>query len=1061
MTKSKNARRSLVLLTASLFIASCGGGEVGGVDDIDAVVGPDGADIGFVDPGQNTELPTDLPAESGPDIPPVACTQGEECDDNNPCTVEDSCDDDGFCRGMEVPTCNDGLHCTEDSCPSMDQCSHGIKPGYCIVEGACYEEGTPDPSQECHSCQTALSIEVFLPDDTLSCDDGDGCTLGDHCASGQCVSGALGCDDGNVCTEDYCDGAACVNVPLKITEPVPCDDGDLCTVDDMCINGTCIGTTVQCDDDNVCTHDQCDPEAGCLNNPILSAEPVPCDDGNLCTVSDLCIDGHCASGLDSPDCDDGNPCTDDGCVPSKGCVPLPNSLPCDDGDPCSLEDVCKGSVCVAGPNALPCDDGNPCTDDSCATGTGCVNESNSAPCDDGEPCHLDDFCQGGSCLPGPALLPCDDGNPCTDDSCLDGVGCQFVDNSAPCSDDSVCTLNDTCGGGTCTGTPVSCDDGNDCTVDVCNPVTGCLHQPDMLKPACRPQIVVTWPPRAATLDGNASFSITGSVTSKAGFVTQLVVDFNGTPTPLLPSPFDGSFSLPITSSQGINVIVIDAQDQLGRVDHVVQSYYYSTKWYPVDIAKPEQSQVKDGMMIFLGPEVWDDNDTSDADDIATIMSIFVKNIDFGGMISNPVASGSFGWCDYDVDLGTITFNKNDMPVDLTPVNGGLKIKATIKNLKAPFDADMDGFLCDIGSTGGNVTVDWITIESTLLISVDASGNPVVTSAGSKVTMSDPKVSVSNFLVDLLKDFFLGDMKSMLQDAFEDQLGPTLEDTVADALSSLALDQSFEIPPLIDGGQPVELAIKTRFSSMDFTTAGGTLGFWATVVVPKGTTHNPLGSIGRANCLTGGAEPFSFPKKRQLELGLHDDFFNQITYGMYWGGVLALPLSAEVLGQDLSQYGIEDMSLYVDFLLPPMLTSCNSDETLLMEIGDISIDVTMKLFGSPVTMQIYATMIAEAEIVAVDGEIGIALTDPTFMDLEIASLEGGLAGAEETMGTLMKETFMPQLLETFTGGALGSFPVPEIDLSDFDPSIPPGSVIAINLEEVLRIFGYTVLSGNVK
>ncbi|NOZ02853.1 MAG: hypothetical protein GXP54_13350 [Deltaproteobacteria bacterium] len=1008
----------VLVLSLTSAALGCGGGDIGNEADLDISTGPD-QDGGQNDPGALADGAADTSARP----------------------------------------CDDGLDCTDDSSPSPDACDHVLLPGFCLIDDTCYPEGAEDPDNQCYSCQTAIATDTFMPDDTLACDDGDGCTTDDRCQDGQCVSGPVDCDDANPCTADTCVEGQCSHEAIA----ADCDDGDLCTINDACEQGVCKGSAVDCDDGNPCTDDLCDPDKGCLNPPVTSTEPVPCEDGNLCTVGDICVNGACQAGSDPPDCDDGNPCTDDGCVPSKGCVPLPNSLPCDDGDPCTVEDVCKGSVCTPGPGSLSCDDGNICTDDACVPGEGCVHTPNAQPCDDGEPCHLDDFCQGGACVPGPTALACDDLNVCTDDSCMEGVGCQYVDNTAPCTDGSVCTANDTCGAGKCTGTPISCDDGNECTIDSCDAMTGCLHEPDMLKPECRPQIVVDYPPRAATLDGTRDITITGSVTSKAGFITQLVVDFNGTPTPLLPDPVDGSFSLAVTSNQGINTIVIDAQDQLGRPDHVVQSYYYSTVWYPVDIDHPEQSQVKDGMMIFLGPEVWDDNDTSDADDIATIMTLFVKNLDLSGMISNPVATGKEYGCKYKVNLGTITFNKTDMPVDLVPVDGGLRIKVTIKDVYVPFNADFSGNLglCNAFDTNGHVTVDWITIESTLLISVDANGEPVVQSTGAKVTMAEPKVSVSNFLVDLLKDFFLGDLKSMLQSAFEDQLGATLEDTVANALKSLALDQSFEIPPLVGGGDPIELAIKTRFSSINFTSAGGTLGFWATVVVPKGTTHNPLGSIGRAACLTGQPEPFTFPKKRQLELGLHDDFFNQITYGMYWGGALAIPLTAEDLGQDLSQYGITDMTLDVDFLLPPIISSCNPDDTLLMEIGDISIVADMKLFGAPVKMQIYTTMIAEAEIVAVDGEIGIALKDPRFLDLEIASIEGGLAGAEETMGTLMKETFMPKLLETFTGGALGSFPVPEIDLSSFDPSIPPGSVIAISLEEVLRIFGYTVLSGNVK
>ncbi len=1045
-----------VVLAWSVGAVACGGGAVGG--GVDEGFEPGSQDLSGDDAGGMDGMP-----DPGADAPePVPCDEpGEACDDHDPCTVADVCREDRVCAGTPVEGCDDGLECTRDACAAPGDCTHDLKPGWCFVDGTCFRDGDADPSNPCRTCQTALATHELLPDDTRPCEDGDACTTGDACRDGQCVGGAVDCDDANPCTADSCEGGQCVNDPVEGA----CTDGDLCTVQDRCEDGACKGTPRDCDDDNACTQDSCDAAHGCVHEAVLSAEPVPCDDGNLCTVGDLCTDGACVPGTGRPDCDDDNPCTDDGCVPSKGCVHLPNSLPCDDQDPCTVGDTCRKGACTPGATPLDCDDGDVCTDDVCLPGEGCAHPFNQAPCDDGEPCHLDDRCEGGLCRPGPTLLVCDDGNFCTTDSCLDGVGCVTEDNTLPCEDGSVCTENDQCSGGQCAGTPISCDDGNDCTVDTCDPVAGCAHEPDMLKPECRPQVTITWPPRAATLQGDPHLTIQGTVTSKAGFIVSLAVDFNGTATPLLPDPLDGSFSLPVNSLQGINTIVVDAADQVGRQDHVVQSYYFSTKWYPVDVANPQQSMVRDGLMVFLGPEVWDDNDPSDVDDLATIMGLFVKNMDLNGMIQNPVATGSVAWCDYQVNLGTITFDHNDLPIDLTPVNGGLKIKATIKNLRAPFSAKLSGFLCSIGNTDGTVTVDWVTIESTLLISVDANGDPVVTATGTTVDMADPKVSVDNFLVDILKDFFLGDLKGMLQDAFLDQLGPTLEDTVADALKALALDQDIEVPPLMEGGTPLTLNLRTKFSSIVFTEAGGTIGFSATVVVPRGVPHEPLGSIGRAACLTGQAEPFTFPMHGSLELGLHDDFFNQIPYGLYWGGGLRFPLTAEQLGQDLSQYGVTDLTLDLDFLLPPILTSCRGDGTSYLEIGDLSILADMKLFGTPVQTQLYASIVAEADVVAAQtpegAEIGIQVGEPAFLDLEIASLTGGLAGAEETLGALLKEQFLPQVLEAFTGGAFGSFPVPEIDLSGMAPGLPADAKITLDLQEVLRVLGYTVLSGHVR
>jgi len=242
---------------------------------------------------------------------------------------------------------------------------------------------------------------------------------------------------------------------------------------------------------------------------------------------------------------------------------------------------------------------------------------------------------------------------------------------------------------------------------------------------------------------------------------------------------------------------------------------------------------------------------------------------------------------------------------------------------------------------------------------------------------------------------------------------------------------------------------------------------ATVTAPKAITYNPLGSIGRASCLSATPEPgLTFPKKGPLELGLWDDFINEILYAVYLSGDLHMALPASVLGNvDLTQYGVTDLNLTIDFMLPPILSGCNSTGKLMMEIGDVGVHATMMLFGQAMDMQIYASLEAEAQITAADSPTGkqLALTvdKPLFIDLQIASLSGGLVGAEDQLTSLFKSTLVPQVMNLLSGKVLATFPIPQIDLSTLAPGIPAGTVIAIDLQEVLRILGYTVATGGLK
>ena len=176
---------------------------------------------------------------------------GEPCDDNQRCTIEDKCLK-GLCVGMPDP-CDDKNPCTYDYCEEGRGCLHVPRDG--------------------------------------TCEDGNLCYGPDHCVNGVCVRGdAIVCDDKNPCTRDYCvETEGCVYEPAS----GPCDDGNACTTNEYCDNGVCVPKEmVKCDDNNICTQDRCDPKSGCIHEPVTGQ----CDDGNPCTQGDHCENGQCISG---------------------------------------------------------------------------------------------------------------------------------------------------------------------------------------------------------------------------------------------------------------------------------------------------------------------------------------------------------------------------------------------------------------------------------------------------------------------------------------------------------------------------------------------------------------------------------------------------------------------------------------------------------------------------------------------------------------------------------------------------------------------------------------------
>lgn len=498
------------------------------------------------------------------------------CDDVNPCT-DDWCNPtSGLCQFANDDTnvCSDGNACTD-----VDQCLAGT----CISS----PPRVCDDGYDCTDdiCNAITGFCEYYKDDTNACSDGNACTLTDVCKAGVCLgTNPKVCNDDNACTDDSCNiqTGAC---QFTNNNQNPCSDGNACTLTDLCSAGTCVGSSPKaCDDTNPCTDDQCNPATGlCV---FVANDANVCSDGNACTQTDLCVSGTCL-GSSPKSCDDLQECTDDSCNPSTGmCVfTNDNTNTCSDGNSCTLTDFCNNGVCE-GNNLKVCDDGNPCTDDACNSVSGQCQyfKDDTNLCDDGDACTLTDQCQLGSCLgtqprvcdddnlcngletcapstgclaglpldcndnlagtldscdpemgcqhtllgecaldgdcddgsvcttdsctqgtwtcaysqpmecgdnnlcngtetcdPDQGCLPgvqlqCSDGNPCTDDLCDASQGCIYQNNDALCNDGNNCTVSDSCSAGTChSGVPRDCDDQNPCTLEICEPSSGCHY----------------------------------------------------------------------------------------------------------------------------------------------------------------------------------------------------------------------------------------------------------------------------------------------------------------------------------------------------------------------------------------------------------------------------------------------------------------------------------------------------------------------------------------------------------------------------------------------------------
>jgi len=181
-----------------------------------------------------------------------------ECDDSNPCTIDDCYvfyteeSTNTYCFHEDVD-CDDHDICTNDSCNG--------ETGECIHESVIcndYDSSTIDTCDRLRGCQ-------FIPN-ICSDDDDNVCTISIlNLETGECENGqTLECDDGNPCTEDYCDSMRGCQITWK-----DCDDELRCT-NDYCDtdSGECINEEKDCNSENPGTYCSEELFGECVENLI-------------------------------------------------------------------------------------------------------------------------------------------------------------------------------------------------------------------------------------------------------------------------------------------------------------------------------------------------------------------------------------------------------------------------------------------------------------------------------------------------------------------------------------------------------------------------------------------------------------------------------------------------------------------------------------------------------------------------------------------------------------------------------------------------------------------------
>lgn len=581
-----------------------------------------------------------------------------------------------------------------------------------------------------------------------------------------------------------------------------------------------------------------------------------------------------------------------------------------------------------------------------------------------------------------------------------------------------------------------------------------------------PAVVIDFPGRGLMLDDSIPVVATGSIAD----VTSEIASFTINEQPVTIQP-DGAWSASIPPMHGQNHLVFEAEDAWGNQSITHRAFHYSTGYTPMNTPFPEDSMVHDAIVAFLGEKLFiDDDDPENQATLTKIASMILADMDLNGLLPNPATSFDFWPCTYDVYIEDIAFG--DVNLQLRPVDGGLHLLLEISDFEIYFELDQtSGVLCILG-VKGTALADKITLVADLYISLDGAKNPFVEMGQPTVDIENLTIDGDNFggevlgaLLGLFQNLISGILQGVVEGILQDQVVSLLQD----GLSALAMDMPIEFDLPLGAGIPVALQLVTAYDTMAFAPDGGTIALASTIRAEKKIDREGLGAIKRAGCLgqeSGlGYQPM---KDMPIEAAIFDDMLNQAFYSLWSNGLLHLNMSEQDFADmnlDLSQYGIANMALNTEALLPPVIESCDTEGKRLAQVGDLKLHTTFEMTGKPVDLTLYMYVQVEVGIgmLEVDGVKKIAINIPPFevFEAEIVALndewEGKESVFENLIGGILKKVIEDQLAAANEEGSL-AFEIPAFGLASLLEGLPPELGLTFEFNEFSYAKGYTVAKG---
>ena len=589
------------------------------------------------------------------------------------------------------------------------------------------------------------------------------------------------------------------------------------------------------------------------------------------------------------------------------------------------------------------------------------------------------------------------------------------------------------------------------------------YVPDMLQPDTYLPPVgcsITYPSRAAMLNGSAAITIKGKLTGPLSSLDYVQV--NGKKVNPLPN---GEFSLPAVSGWGLNIITVDCVDKNSNVDHRVQAYHYSTKYWPFS-SSASSMKVLAGALARLYQKAIDDNNRATLNDMASILEKVINALNFDKLIPSTLVSGKYKippWgptISYSVTKSG-TFKVNPFKIWLKARTGGVKVTGSTSYLELPVKAKAGA------SVSGKVKIYNLSMTGDINISKKSGGATSVSVPSLKMNYSSLKVELGSGIIGSIMSSITSGIASLFKSSIIGKMEAEVKKAIPGPMKSFVTGfkfaQSFKLPAELGGAT---LGIYTDLDTIAFDNYGGNLGLNSAVYGTKGITSGKLGTISAAASYSPPATGTD-----AMLVGVRYDTLNQALGSTWYTGALKQDLSSLVKGAlnpSSLPFSLSGLKLKVEALLPPILIPGKGTNDFKIGVGDLKLTVEASVTdsgGKPSVIKADAHVsaattgtisLSSKNVLSLSLSTQLSEYDVEIDNLVILGTNTGLGGAFAVLVKEMVKVLLPKLGPNI----LQSFPLPAIDLSALGGSygIPKGTVLKIKNGKLFQKGNYVVLSG---